>query len=528
MGSTATSTSEVGPGTVIGDTYRIERVIGQGGMGVVFEAQHLRVPRRVAIKLLREQPDPDLLARFRQEAEVTSRLRHDGIVDVMDFNTLPSGASYIVMELLDGEALESRMANGPMPVDEALAIIRQIAAALHAAHCAGVVHRDMKPANVFLTKRERDGVLVDHVTLLDFGISKVHGSSVVRTNEQVVLGTPRYMAPEQALGRNEDVDPRADQFALAVIAYEMLAGTPPFEGSNATHVMFQIAYEQPVPLATRRTDLPTSIIATLERAMSKQPSARFADLSAFVEALTGRPLAQTDRSRYPVLSAARLPEAVDRSAETVDSRPRVRDSGTPTAAPAAEEKATVADRPRPRTKPANHRALLAGVVGSLVVGGVIVGVIATMKKDDNRVQPVAQVQHDAAPRLVDIDGAVAHHEPPVDAAVTAVDAAFDAGTAERREPPRAPTAPRVAPPMDDDLKDALVALKARNWTEASLAARRSLRTKPTARAYEVLVEVSCAQRDLAAAHSWMRSLPTSSWPRLKARCKAHDFELTSP
>ncbi len=525
MSSPATSTSEVGPGTVIDETYRIERMLGQGGMGIVYEAQHLRVPRRVAIKLLRDQPDPSLLARFRQEAEVTSRLRHDGIVDVMDFNTLPSGASYIVMELLDGESLASRIGQGPMSVEDTLGIVRQIAAALHAAHCAGVVHRDMKPENVFLTKRERDGVLVDHVTLLDFGISKVHGSSVIRTNENVVLGTPRYMAPEQALGRNDDIDPRADQFALGVIAYEMLTGLPPFDSQNTTQVMFQIAYEKPVTLSTRRPDLPESVVAPIARAMSKQPADRFPDLSAFVLALTGRPLAQSDRSSYPVLSAARLPDVTDRGAETVDSRPRARvdqDIG---------ERATVPDKPAQLAAPApvrSRRGVLLAVVGGSVIAAAAVAALVLGRPDTPRPQPdaVPAVIADAAGVVVAADAESVVPVPvAVDAPVPASDAAVmhDAAVRHDAHVARTPTAP-----MDEDLADAIKAFKEGRYDEAVNAAKRSLRTTQSPRAYEVLVETACVRRDLAAAHSWMRNVSASHWPRLKLLCSKHGFELTNP
>src|SRR5262245_45688040 len=138
------------PGSVVADTYQIEQMLGGGGMGVVFVARHLRLSRRVAIKVLRDPPDATGLARFRQEAEAAARIGHPNIVQVIDFATLPSGEAYMVMELLEGETLATLIRRGPVPVARALAIARQIASGLHAAHGAGVIHRDLKPENVFL------------------------------------------------------------------------------------------------------------------------------------------------------------------------------------------------------------------------------------------------------------------------------------------------------------------------------------------------------------------------------------------
>jgi serine/threonine-protein kinase len=531
MDATATP-AEIGPGAVIADTYRIERVLGEGGMGLVYEASHLRVPKRVAVKMLRSTPDPQQLARFRQEAEVASRLQHPGIVDVIDFNTLPNGAAYLVMEMLDGESLGTRLrTRGKLTVREALPLIRQIASALHAAHCAGVIHRDLKPENVFLVPREHDGEIVDDVKLLDFGISKVSGASVVRTRDDVVLGTPRYMAPEQATGKNDEIDPRADQFALAVMAYEMLVGKPPFDGDNATQVMFKIVYESAAPLDSLVADAPPSVIAAIERAMQKEPHRRFDDLSLFVQALTGKPLAATDRSSYPVLAPAR---GQGRDAATVDLTPgRARPD-----APAVDDP-TLRDRPPRRESPARGDdrgapaqrrrwwpLLLGG--GALVALGVVVGVrvlgtteAPTIASGVDEPAPAVRDASDATP-----DAAAGSGETG-DAGVTAApDVAPDEPMIFR------PAAPHEVELPSDVLTEVTAAeqqLRAGKLDDAEVEAMRIVRDHPSAtRASMILVEVACARHDLASAQARTRQLPRSAWPAVRARCKAHDFDLLDP
>jgi len=193
-----TEASEIHAGTVLGETYEITELLGQGGMGAVWTAKHLRLPgKRVAIKVLHgvAAGDRESYARFRREAEIASRIGHPNIVTVHDFNVLASGTPYLVLEYLEGEDLAHRLARGKIPLPAVLGIARQIGSALHAAHKADVVHRDLKPGNVFLVATEIGGELVDQVKVLDFGISKIRGSQTVQTQDSVLLGTPQYMAP---------------------------------------------------------------------------------------------------------------------------------------------------------------------------------------------------------------------------------------------------------------------------------------------------------------------------------------------
>jgi serine/threonine protein kinase len=279
-------------GSVIAGTYTIEGLIGKGGMGAVFIASHARLPgKKVAIKVLHaDVADGDSLARFKREAEIASRLGHPNIVEVHDWNQLPDGTPYIVYELLNGESLDARLRRGPMGYDEAMGILRQVGSALAAAHREGIVHRDLKPQNIFLVQAD-DGVSVK-AKVLDFGISKIRGSTTVKTQDTAMLGTPQYMAPEQATGRNDQVDGRTDVFALGAVVYEMFAGVPAFQGSTIPEVVFKVVYEQTPDLAANAPGVPPHVAQGVTRALSKKPTERWDDVGAFVEALTGSPRAR--------------------------------------------------------------------------------------------------------------------------------------------------------------------------------------------------------------------------------------------
>ena len=281
-------------GSVIADTYTIEALLGRGGMGAVFLASHKRLAgKRVAIKILHtELEDADVVARFKREAEIAAKLNHPNIVGVIDYNVAPDGMPYLVLDYLEGETLAQAIARGPMALDQVLSIMRQVGSALAAAHRAGIVHRDLKPQNIFLVPTEIDGRVVEIAKVLDFGISKIRGSQTVKTQEATLLGTPQYMAPEQALGQHTNVDERTDVFALGAIVYEMLSGKPAFSGASIPEVVFKVVYEQPAPLAQQATVSP-AIAAAVDKAMAKASDERFATVAGFVEALTGQPLSVT-------------------------------------------------------------------------------------------------------------------------------------------------------------------------------------------------------------------------------------------
>ena len=264
-------------GQMVGGRYVLLRRIGKGGMGVVYEADHTGLGKRVAVKLLLDKytDDPEVVARFQREARTASAIGDEHIVEVTDAGTHDDGRSYIVMELLEGASLADALAaSGPMPGARAVDIVRQVLRGLGAAHAKGIVHRDMKPENVFLvTKGER----IDFVKIMDFGISKFMMSteSKVRlTATGAVIGTPVYMAPEQAMALGE-VDARVDLYAVGVMLYEMLAGHPPFQAPSYIALVTQHLNLPPPPLGAERPDLPRRLIGAVHHALEKDPSRRF-------------------------------------------------------------------------------------------------------------------------------------------------------------------------------------------------------------------------------------------------------------
>ncbi|MEO8901649.1 MAG: serine/threonine-protein kinase [Polyangiaceae bacterium] len=318
MTSAPATTAEEHPliGETLRGTYRVLRVLDQGGMGLVFEAEHIRLRRKVAVKVLARHlvSDEQALARFNREAEIISQLVHPNIVQILDFDTTEQGEPYIVMELLKGESLSGRLErDGCLPIAEAARIARQVAAGLFAAHQASIVHRDLKPANIFLTEMPGQGLLVK---LLDFGISKRMGVGRSLTGEFDVLGTPDYMAPEQALGKTASVDHRGDQYALAVIAFEMLSGQTPFSGTDLMEVLLKVVSTEAPPVERFAPHVPVSVSLVLKRGLSKEPADRFANVldfaGAFVWACEASLPAPSDQAAFGV--ARTVPAAAPGSA----------------------------------------------------------------------------------------------------------------------------------------------------------------------------------------------------------------------
>lgn len=236
-------------GRVLAQTYRVERLLGKGGMGAVYEAAHLRLPTKVAVKVLHAEAaaNEEIFTRFRKEAEITSALRHPNIVQVLDFNHLPDGTPYLVMEYLDGEDLHARLRQrGRLSYQEAVTLMRAIGAGLTAAHKKGVVHRDLKPSNVMLV---RDSAVPrgERVKVLDFGIAKLLQGQAKETAPNAVMGTPQYMSPEQCRGAG-GVDEKTDVYALGLMLFEMVAGRPPFIAEMPLEYIGQHAFREPPAL----------------------------------------------------------------------------------------------------------------------------------------------------------------------------------------------------------------------------------------------------------------------------------------
>ncbi|HVV51634.1 MAG TPA: serine/threonine-protein kinase, partial [Polyangia bacterium] len=270
-------------GTTLGGRYHVRRLCGEGAMGRVYEGQHIDIGRRVAIKVLhaRFHHSADLVERFRREARAASKIGHPNIVDVTDSGTTPDGAFYFVMEFLDGVGLEELIARqGPLPVERALLIAAQIARALEAAHAAEVIHRDLKPANVMLVNRTDQE---DFVKVLDFGISKDLDLAVgaALTRPDVAIGTPAYMAPEQAAGKVADA--LSDVYAVGGLLYEMLTATQPCTGDDAMEVLQRKASEDPRPIGELRPELPRDLQRLVMRALARDPEDRHRSMTAFKE-----------------------------------------------------------------------------------------------------------------------------------------------------------------------------------------------------------------------------------------------------
>jgi eukaryotic-like serine/threonine-protein kinase len=281
--------------------YRLERELGRGGMGVVFLATDTALDRRVAIKVVHPElaAHPSIVRRFLAEARTIARLRHPSIVTVHAAGTA-QGLLYYVMDEVDGESLRQRLSrDGKLPVDEVTRVVADLAAALDAAGRAGVVHRDVKPENVLLERGSGRALLAD------FGIARaVVADGASSTGQGVAVGTPSYMSPEQAAG--EEVDSRSDIYGLGVVAYEMLAGHPPFQGSNRVVVSKHIA-ERPAPIERLRPDCPRPLAGAVMKALEKQPGERWQTGEELRQAVTGEralPAKRADRRTAVVAAAA--------------------------------------------------------------------------------------------------------------------------------------------------------------------------------------------------------------------------------
>jgi serine/threonine-protein kinase len=307
-------------GTTIDGRYRIESVLGQGGMGYVYAGRHAIIDKRVAIKVLREehaQNDSSAAQRFLVEAKAASKIGHLNIVDITDFGVLPDGKTYFVMEYLDGPTLGRIMhTGGPLSASRAIGVTVQICRGLAAAHDKGIVHRDLKPENIFILERPGEGQK-DFVKIVDFGIAKDVTHKKKLTQAGMVLGTPEYMSPEQATG--QPLDHRVDQYALGCILYEMLCGDVPFRAETATKTLTQHVFEKVVPPSERHPELkiPPAIEAVAMRALEKKPNERFANLKEMIEALerVDRTLKPGRTTPSPAVSRAMASPSLDTQAE---------------------------------------------------------------------------------------------------------------------------------------------------------------------------------------------------------------------
>ena len=276
-------------GQVIADRYHVVKKLGEGGMGQVYLAEHVKMGRRSAIKVMNPSltHDPDAVARFNREAANASRITHPNVCAVYDFGETPDGLIYLAMEFVEGEPLTALLGrDGALPYPRATRIFHQVADALQAAHDLGIVHRDLKPDNIMLTKG-RDGA--DVVKVVDFGIAKAVGGDEAGqkvTKTGLVVGTPEFMSPEQLSG--DKLDGRSDLYSLGLVLFRMLTGKLPFEGTSVQETMIKRLTDEPITLAVSRPDLafPPGLQAVLDAALTRSPLDRYQSAAKFATDVT--------------------------------------------------------------------------------------------------------------------------------------------------------------------------------------------------------------------------------------------------
>jgi serine/threonine protein kinase len=367
-------------GRTIDGRYLVHRRIGRGGMGVVYEAAHIGLDKRIALKFLRDTAnDPDALARFRREARIASKIDHENVVNILDVGRDDRGVDYLAMELVDGQDLQQVLAReGAMPAPRAVSVVRQILRGLTAIHEVGIIHRDLKPSNVIVVDG-RDG---ETAKIMDFGISKsmtaVTTDNITETGN--VIGTPQYMSPEQLLG--DPIDPRSDLFAVGLILYALLAGEPPFQGSTMSRLAAMHASQDVPSLTTYRSDLPAELVAAVARAVARRREDRYPTAEAFERALAAIDLASgaaDQGERWMLRTANATPARDPREAATKLDKP-------PSVAPPADRPIT----PAPQRSSRARWVAVAVLVAVAAIGGVLY-----VTRESPR--PIAMAPADAVP-----------------------------------------------------------------------------------------------------------------------------------
>jgi serine/threonine-protein kinase len=386
--------SPVPTGTVLGGKYRVGTILGVGGVGVVVAAEHLELGEPVAIKFLREEASRDatVVARFWREAKAAVSIRSEHVARVLDVAKTPEGLPYFVMEYLEGQDLGALvMARGQLPVGEAVEYVMQAGEALAMAHARGIVHRDVKPENIFLA-RQSQGLSV--IKVLDFGISKASltgsmmGGAIPLVDTQNLMGTPLYMAPEQV--RSTDaVDPRTDIWALGMVLYELLTGTTAFMASTVTELAAQILEAPPTPLHEFRGDVPESLAQIVMRCLEKRPEDRYQNVAELLAALLPfapkRSRANVERASVALTAAGLMEHAIEvhsHAPPAFDGAPHVIRI-TPQDAPTIGPPATVATE-GPVVPVAPRSRLGFAIAGSLIGLGIAIAIAWSIQAESGR------------------------------------------------------------------------------------------------------------------------------------------------
>jgi eukaryotic-like serine/threonine-protein kinase len=398
------------PGDIIENKYRIVRLLGEGGMGAVFEGENTRIKRRVAIKVLHAAiaHDAGVARRFQQEAQAAGHIGNEHIIEVLDLGELSNGDHFMVMEYLDGETLTDRIKRlGRLSPEQALPLFRQILEGLGAAHDAGILHRDLKPDNIFIL-HEKAGQK-DFVKIIDFGISKFAplAGEMKMTRTGTLMGTPYYMSPEQASGARE-MNTQSDIYAVGVILYEALTGAVPFDAPTFNQLMFRIVLSEACPIERLAPDLNPAFASIVKKAMAREQTHRFESCREVIGALdawarTGAgvevpPAAAGDT--YLPDGAGSLPDATARqsvefAATGLAQLPEfTRTAGalSKTNQAWANTNATTTALSAPEQKKSKTPLAIAAVAGALLLGG---GGVLFAKLTGNTHAPIAAVAGDA-------------------------------------------------------------------------------------------------------------------------------------
>ncbi len=376
----------VAVGDIIAGKYRVERVLGSGGMAFVLSARHIELDETFALKFLdaRFLGNAEITERFTQEAKAACKIRSEHVARVYDVG-VHEGAPFFVMDHLQGRDLASVVNDsGPLRVDDAVEYVMQACEALAVAHCHGIVHRDIKPENLFLV--EREGLPI--IKVLDFGISKVAlagGEPPSRLTGELTLGTPCYMSPEQ-IRSTASADPRSDLWSLGVVLYELLAGTEAFRASSANAVCAAVLERQPQSLLELRPEVPQGLADVVMTCLEKDPANRFEDVAELAMALLPfaptRALVSAERSSS-VMRGARRPGARDqRVSEVRESAPASSRSHGPRGAAVSVANPVLVERPR-------HRGRIKVLVALVVFLGVAIGIRDWRSKRDVRASQAA-------------------------------------------------------------------------------------------------------------------------------------------
>ncbi len=430
-------TAPVSVGDVVGRKYRIDRVLGEGGMGVVVAATDTQLERRVAIKFLLPGAlaNPEIVARFSREARAAAKIHSEHVVRIIEVGELDAGTPYMVMEYLEGGDLAERIRSERVSPSDAARFVLQACEALAEAHAAGIVHRDLKPANLFLAQQPDRSV---SVKVLDFGISKVPVGTGGITSTQAVMGSPHYMSPEQLVSAKH-VDHRSDVWSLGIVLYEMLAGSPPFTADTMPEIVAKIL-QSPLPsLRAVRPDAPAEMEQVIARCTEKDPSSRFRDVADLAHALVAfAPDAERSADRATRILGRSLAPPLDKLAADA-----VASAGSPEAGAESEVRSQTAwGHTRAAGVPRRGVApyAIAGVLGVAAIGAgfVVFGGPARpaggpMTASSPRAEPLSPV--------VSISAPVVLSPPPTDSVPDAPAPTVAPVTAK----PAVPKLPRVLP-----------------------------------------------------------------------------------